>query len=91
MSDLNRRHLLQSAAVTGAALSSLTAGAALAAPKAKATDMTDYFPQDDLAPRERTLLDFDWKFHFGHASDMAKDFDYGIALRTHAKQGARGA
>ena len=31
------------------------------------------------AGRERLLLDFGWRFHFGHASDPAKDFGYGTA------------
>jgi beta-galactosidase len=85
MTDLNRRRLLQTAAVTGAAL---TAPHAVAA--AKATEpVIDFFPQDDLGPRERISLDLDWRFTFGHASDMSRDFDYGLALRTHAKQGAR--
>lgn len=26
--------------------------------------------------RERLLLDFDWRFHFGHASDPTKDFNF---------------
>jgi beta-galactosidase len=29
------------------------------------------------AGRERLLLDFGWRFHFGHASDASKDFGYG--------------
>ena len=31
------------------------------------------------AGRERLLLDFGWRFHFGHACDPSKDFDYGTA------------
>jgi len=31
------------------------------------------------AGRERLLMDFGWRFHFGHACDPAKDFDYGTA------------
>jgi hypothetical protein len=27
--------------------------------------------------RERLLLDFGWRFHFGHADDPSKDFGYG--------------
>jgi beta-galactosidase len=27
--------------------------------------------------RERLLLDFDWRFHLGHADDAAQDFGYG--------------
>jgi beta-galactosidase len=30
-------------------------------------------------PRERSLLDFGWRFHFGHANDPAKDFGFGSA------------
>ncbi len=33
--------------------------------------------QAQSSPRERLLLDFDWRFHFGHASDPAKDFNFG--------------
>src|SRR5579885_2708498 len=29
------------------------------------------------AGRERLLLDFGWRFHFGHADDPARDFGYG--------------
>src|SRR5271157_4271128 len=29
------------------------------------------------AGRERFLLDFGWRFHFGHADDPAKDFGFG--------------
>src|SRR5687767_13583762 len=31
-----------------------------------------------FAQRKRTDLDRNWKFHFGHAADPAKDFNYGI-------------
>lgn len=89
MTELNRRRLLQTAAITGTALgAAFWATTAVAAPKATEKAI-DFFPQDDLGPRERLSLDLDWRFAFGHASDMAKDFDYGLALRTHAKQGAR--
>ncbi|RYZ22059.1 MAG: DUF4982 domain-containing protein [Chitinophagaceae bacterium] len=30
------------------------------------------------AQRQKTLLDEDWRFAFGHAGDPAKDFNYGI-------------
>jgi len=29
------------------------------------------------SPRERILFDSDWRFHFGHASDPSKDFNFG--------------
>ncbi|HNY42797.1 MAG TPA: beta-galactosidase GalA, partial [Bryobacteraceae bacterium] len=28
--------------------------------------------------RERSLLDFGWRFHLGHANDAAKDFGFGV-------------
>ena len=31
------------------------------------------------AGRERLLLDFGWRFHFGHADDQSKDFEFGGA------------
>jgi beta-galactosidase len=31
------------------------------------------------AGRERLLLDFGWRFHFGHADDPSKDFGFGSA------------
>src|SRR5689334_5846292 len=31
------------------------------------------------AGRKHINLDEDWRFHFGHAADPAKDFNYGIA------------
>src|SRR5579872_7111805 len=43
----------------------------------------------NLSVRERISLDFGWRFHFGHATDPAKDFGYGAAARemTFAKCG----
>lgn len=34
-------------------------------------------PSQSGAGRERLLLDFGWRFHFGDANDPAKDFGYG--------------
>ncbi|MFT4089101.1 MAG: beta-galactosidase GalA [Asticcacaulis sp.] len=87
MPALNRRHLLQSAVPLAATLAA--AAPALSAPQKRNLPPASLIPEDSLAPRERLLLDFDWTFAFGHAADQSKDFDYGIALRTHAKQGAR--
>jgi beta-galactosidase len=41
-------------------------------------------------PTSRLLLDFGWRFHFGHADDPAKDFGFGAQNReaTFAKSGA---
>ncbi|MFZ0818433.1 MAG: beta-galactosidase GalA [Candidatus Acidiferrales bacterium] len=47
-------------------------------------------PGEKASPRERLLLDFGWRFHFGHADDPAKDFNFGAQNReaTFAKSGA---
>ncbi len=44
----------------------------------------------EIWPQNRLLLDFGWRFHFGHANDPAKDFGYGAQNReaTFAKSGA---
>jgi beta-galactosidase len=35
-------------------------------------------PEDNpSSPRERLLLDFEWRFHLGHACDPARDFGFG--------------
>jgi beta-galactosidase len=39
------------------------------------------------APRERLLLDFNWRFHLGHANDAAQDFGFGRG-EEFAKTGA---
>src|SRR5580658_10986149 len=44
----------------------------------------------NASPRERLMMDFGWRFHFGHADDPAKDFGFGALNReaTFAKTGA---
>jgi len=75
MKHLTRRDLLRT---------SLAAPAAMAA----AETMTGEEPQPQTAApaagaaaapgagRERRLLDFGWRFHFGHATDAAQDFNF---------------
>jgi beta-galactosidase len=78
MHDLTRRDL-----VKGGVAASLGAWAVRTSPAAAR-------PRDDrgaaaalavagepAASRERLLLDFNWRFHLGHASDPAQDFGYG--------------
>lgn len=43
------------------------------------------------APRRRVPLDLGWKFHLGHASDLVRDFNFGLHQRTFAKAGAQTA
>jgi beta-galactosidase len=72
MKKLTRRTLLQSslAAPAAAALSTVDVEAqAQSASPAPA-------PAAPGGPRERRLLDFGWRFHFGNANDVAQDFNF---------------
>src|SRR5258708_4384986 len=40
-----------------------------------------------VAPREHLLLDFGWKFQFGHGSDPARDLGFGSTQGDFAKSG----
>lgn len=40
--------------------------------------LTTAFSQSKGPAREKLLLDFGWKFHFGNAANPEKDFNYGI-------------
>lgn len=95
MTGINRRELLRGmlasgvrAALPAGAAGALLPGSADAAPAA-AKDATPLAPLGDasLAPRERLLFDFGWRFHPGHASDPARDFEFGTFQRTFAKAG----
>ncbi|KAB7767218.1 beta-galactosidase GalA [Xanthomonas maliensis] len=95
MSGLNRRELLRGLLASGvsAALPFAAVGASSAAQAhAARREEHDAAPAavlDDaaLAPRERALFDFGWRFHLGHASDPARDFQFGTFQRTFAKAG----
>src|SRR4051812_35075566 len=76
MLQINRRQAL-----------TVTAGAALVSGARPARAAAGADPLIDLAPRERTSLDFDWRFALGHAADPAKDFGFGANQRTYAKAG----
>jgi beta-galactosidase len=77
MANLTRRGLFGSTAA-GVAFAATPLGAADAQERARM----------DYGPRERLLMDFDWRFALGHANDMARDFGFGLDQRTFAKQGA---
>jgi beta-galactosidase len=40
-----------------------------------------------IAPRERLLMDFGWKFQFGHGTDPARDLGFGVKQDDFAKAG----
>ncbi|CAL4866333.1 Beta-galactosidase BoGH2A [Asticcacaulis sp. MM231] len=75
MLELNRRHLLASAAATFAAVQ---AGAG----QAQTVVMGEV-----KSPRQRLRFDTGWRFAFGHLNDVEKDFGFGSDQRTYAKQG----
>jgi len=77
---VTRRDLLKSGAVAGALG---TTSAALAAQE-PALEPSRY---SVAASREKLLLDFDWRFHLGHAEDPQQDFGFGLDQRTYAKAG----
>src|SRR4051812_44119691 len=88
MSDLTRRDLLRSGALVSA--SSLAAGSFAS----RAHALLAAYPETALAealsavaPRERFLMDFGWKFSFGHAYDPARDFGFGKDQGDFAKSG----
>jgi beta-galactosidase len=78
--DVLKSSLLASAAATVHGISPLAA-AIEAGPEA-VESFPDYALRDaneesmKSAGRERLLLDFGWRFHFGHASDPDKDFGF---------------
>jgi beta-galactosidase len=76
MKDLTRRDLLRTSLAVPAATA---AGEMLmgAEPQAQtSTPAGNPAAPAPGAPRERLLLDFGWRFHFGHAVDAAQDFNF---------------
>ena len=76
MHKLTRRDLVKSSLAASVGAWALPHGAV--APTAEpdtAVAMPD--ARAAVASRERLLLDFNWRFHLGHADDPAKDFGYG--------------
>ena len=88
MSDLTRRDLLRSSALVSA--SSLATGSFVS----RAQALLAAYPVaasaegvGAVAPRERLLMDFGWRFSFGHANDPARDFGFGKDQGDFAKSG----
>ena len=83
MSELSRRNLLRSSLAFST--SSLLLGSSWArAQTALAAAAKSDIP---LAPRERLLFDFDWKFQLGHAADPARDLGFGMDQGDFARTG----
>jgi beta-galactosidase len=75
MKDLTRRDLIK----TSLAAPAVVAAAKETAVSEEAQAQTQAPPLAAAAPgsgRERLLLDFGWRFHLGHATDAAQDFNF---------------
>lgn len=71
---IDRRTLIHTLPVAGAAITSLATSGALAG-------------SAQSSPRKRIRLDEGWRFALGHAADPDRDFGFGDFQRTFAKQG----
>ncbi|HUZ47979.1 MAG TPA: beta-galactosidase GalA [Terriglobia bacterium] len=79
MPKWTRRNFLKTGvAASAGATSLLPSGTRLLSGETSSASAPDGArPASAPAPRERTLLDFGWRFHLGHADDPAQDFDFG--------------
>ena len=87
MNEWSRRKLLKLAALAPAAVSAFASDFAQSAPVPANAVATETEP---LSRRQRLLLDFNWRFHFGNAADPSKDFNFGgngYGAYTFAKTG----
>ncbi len=87
MSPISRRSLLRSGlALSASSLVSHSAWARATALLAGRDDASAaVLPA--LAPREKLLFDFGWKFQFGNSNDPAKDLGFGADQGDFAKTG----
>src|SRR5579863_4679239 len=88
MSVLTRREWLRSGVVVSA--SSLAAGSFVSRANVLLAAYPDAASAESLsaiAPRQRLLLDFGWKFQFGHGCDPARDLGFGSGQGDFAKSG----
>jgi beta-galactosidase len=83
MPILSRRDVLRS----GLAASTTALLAGTAAARAEGLLAAAEESHAALAPRERTLLDFGWKFMMGNGSDPAKDLGFGKGQGDFSKSG----
>lgn len=75
MSKVLRRDVLKSAvALPVVTAADVTDVSAAAAAQSQAASLGN---AGGPAPRERSLLDFGWRFHFGHANEASMDFGFG--------------
>jgi len=84
MAHISRRDLLSSGLALS--VSSLVARSAWGRFASAAEPNTAETPVV-IAPRERLLFDFGWKFQFGHGTDPARDLGFGTGQGDFAKTG----
>src|SRR5580704_10954710 len=84
METFSRRNLLKTGLLAPAAVAAASGlgpmGVAMQASGENPGPLPATTPSASPAPgagRERLLLDFGWRFHFGNANDAAKDFNFG--------------
>ena len=87
MPSVSRRDLLRSTLVTGAAFSASSLLIPSAWGRAENVIAASLETESALAPREKLLFDFGWKFQFGNSIDPAKDLGFGDSQGDFAKTG----
>jgi len=88
MSPISRRDLLASSlALSASSLLARSAWGRAAAMATGSSGAASAVEQGAIAPRERLLFDFGWKFQFGHGADPARDLGLGNGQRDFAKAG----
>ncbi|BDI28557.1 beta-galactosidase [Capsulimonas corticalis] len=94
MTHLTRRSLLKTGLVASAGLIGADRTFGLtptmpASPDLSAGSIANETISDPVSARERLLLDFGWRFHFGNADDPTRDFRFGAPMRegTFSKAG----
>ena len=88
MVRISRRSLLSSGvALSATSLLERSAWARTASVLAGASGSANAHAEAAIGPRERLLLDFGWKFQFGHGTDPARDLNFGFGQGDFAKTG----
>ncbi len=78
MKKLTRRDMMKTSLAAPAVIAAAQGGIANEqAQPGMPTATAQPKPTGEGAGRERLLMDFGWRFHFGHADDPAKDFGFG--------------
>ena len=88
MTTISRRNLLYSGlAVSASSLVARSAWGRASALLGGASEAGSAEALAAIAPREQLLMDFGWKFQFGHGTDPARDLGFGVGQGDFAKTG----